>query len=166
MLLSCVVGEDSWESLGLQRSNQSILKELSPECSLEGFILKLQYLRHLMRRTDSFVKTLMLGNIEGERRWGWHRVRCLDGIIDTMDISSLSKLQELVMDREAWYVSIHGVTKSRTLLSDWTEPSGPEECKSLDFALNLSQHQGLFQWVSSSHQVVEVLELQFQHQSF
>ena len=109
-----------------RRSNQSILKEISPEYSLEGLMLKLklQYFGHLMRRADSLEKTLMLGKIEGRRKGGWHRIRWLDGITDSMDLI-FSKLQELVMDREACQAVVHDVAKNQTWLNDWTVLNWP-----------------------------------------
>ena len=145
MLLNYGVGKDSWVPWTTRRCNQGILKEISPGCSLEGLMLKLklQFFGHLMRRAASFEKTLMLRKTEGRRRRGQQRMRWLDGTTDSMDMS-LSKLRELVMDREAWRAEIHRVAKSRTRLSEWTELiATPENARTTVLVFFLDFHLGL-----------------------
>ena len=132
MLLNCGVGKDLRVPWTARRSSQSDLKEISPEYSLEGLILKLklQYFGYQMRRADSLEKTLMLGKIETRKRRGWQRMRWLDGFTGSMDMS-LSKLQETVKDRGAWLAAVHGITKNWTWLSNWTMTTSGCECFSL-----------------------------------
>ena len=132
MLSNCSSGDDSWGSIGQQQYNQSILKEINPEYSLEGLIPKRQYFGHLVWRVDLLEKTLMLWKTESKRRREWQRARWLNGITDSTDMS-LSKLWKLVVDWEVWHLVVHGVAKSWTQLSDWTTTVG--------WGQSLSQHR-------------------------
>ena len=138
-----------------RRSNQSVLKEVSPEYSLERLMLKLehQYFGHLMQRTDSLEKALMLGKIEGRRRRGRQRIRWLDGITDSMDIS-WSKLQKLVMDREAWCAAVHGVAKSQIRLNNWTELTKLSSKMAIPFCIPMSDIQEFLLLYRNFHSIV------------
>ena len=151
MLLSCGVRKLLRVPWIARRSNQSILKRISPEYSLEGLMLKLQYFGHLMWRANSLAKTSMLEKIEGKRRRGQQRMRWLDDIPDSMHMS-LSKLQKLLMDREAWHAAVHGVAKSQTWLSKWTELNKPQRHRLLLF-----HHAGLLSRVPLLQQTYSTL---------
>ena len=146
--------ESPWTA---RRSNQSILKEISPGCSLEGMMLKLkfQYFGHLMGRVDSLEKTLMLGGREGRRRRGRQRMRWLDGIANSMDVS-LSELRGMVMDRQAWRAAIHGITKSRAQLSDWTELNWTEELSNRRFWMMFCHWIFLFYRIWSNWSIIRL----------